>query len=56
MRLAKAHVESTTGAVAVGTEEWLLAGSFRTLPVPQFGPWLRFQPRSSVGSRTDAPV
>src|SRR5271155_25986 len=36
-------VESTTGAVAVGTEEWLFAGSFRTLPVPQFGPWLRFQ-------------
>jgi putative transposase len=31
-------VESTTGAVAVGTEEWLFAGSFRTLPVPQFGP------------------
>src|SRR5271154_5085919 len=24
-------------------EEWLFAGSFRTLPVPQFGPWLRFQ-------------
>jgi hypothetical protein len=36
-------VESTTGAVAVGTEEWLFAGCFRTLPVPQFGPWLRFQ-------------
>jgi hypothetical protein len=36
-------VESTTGAVAVGHEEWLFAGSFRTLPVPQFGPWLRFQ-------------
>jgi hypothetical protein len=36
-------VESTTGAVAVGPEEWLFAGSFRTLPVPQFGPWLRFQ-------------
>ena len=36
-------VESTTGAVAVGAEEWLFAGSFRTLPVPQFGPWLRFQ-------------
>src|ERR1700722_241102 len=36
-------VESTTGAVAVGTEEWRFAGSFRTLPVPQFGPWLRFQ-------------
>src|SRR5580704_4429074 len=36
-------VESTTGAVAVGSEEWLFAGSFRTLPVPQFGPWLRFQ-------------
>ena len=36
-------VELTTGAVAVGPEEWLFAGSFRTLPVPQFGPWLRFQ-------------
>src|ERR1700722_15886511 len=36
-------VESTTGAVAVGPEEWLFAGSFRTLPVPQFEPWLRFQ-------------
>jgi len=36
-------VESTTGAVAVGAEEWLFAGCFRTLPVPQFGPWLRFQ-------------
>jgi len=36
-------VESTTGAVAVGPEEWLFAGSFRTSPVPQFGPWLRFQ-------------
>ena len=36
-------VESTTGAVAVGTEEWLFAGCFRTLPVPQFGPWLHFQ-------------
>ena len=36
-------VELTTGAVAVGPEEWLFAGSFRTSPVPQFGPWLRFQ-------------
>jgi hypothetical protein len=35
------RVESTTGAVAVGPEEWLFAGSFRASPVPQFGP--RFQ-------------
>ena len=40
---AAGGVESTTGAVAVGPEEWLFAGSFRTLPVPEFGPWLRFQ-------------
>src|SRR6516165_1570853 len=40
---AAGGVESTTGAVAVGSEEWLFAGSFRTSPVPQFGPWLRFQ-------------
>ena len=42
-RAGACAVESTTGAVAVGPEEWLFAGSFRTLPVPQFGPWLRFQ-------------
>src|SRR4051794_41307100 len=37
------RVESATGAVAVEPEELLLAGGFRPLPVPQFGPWLRLQ-------------
>ena len=36
-------VKSTTGAVAVGPEEWPLSGGFRRLPVPQLGSWLRFQ-------------
>ncbi len=31
-------VESTTGAVAVGPEEWRLSGGFRQVPVPQVGP------------------
>ena len=40
---ASRSVESTTGAVAVGSEELPLSGGFRRAPVPQFGPWLRFQ-------------
>jgi hypothetical protein len=42
---AKGHsqVESTTGAVAVGSGELLLADGFRLVPVPHSEPWLRFQ-------------
>src|SRR6476620_10410731 len=43
MTAALNSVESTTGAVAVGREELLLSGGFRQMPVPHFGPWLRFQ-------------
>jgi hypothetical protein len=36
-------VESTTGAVAVGSGELPLAGGFLPVPVPHSEPWLRFQ-------------